>query len=209
MGAADGEMRVDSNFLICWDLEYRHMGIFKKTPILVAVIGVGGSIIVAIISGFFSFLSKEKTGINVTAQNLSNIIQTVNQNGDNYINAPRKLTNNQILSVDKFLREKPPGRVCFKIKIFDPEAKEYAQQLMEIFKNGGWDTSCQVDLNLLDDFQGKINLFKITSKNELELVKIPLFDELKIPYQSEPPRVGSYNGLEKNDALYIEVGGKL
>ena len=143
-----------------------------------------------------------------------NSINTVGQVGNNTIvaSSDRTLSSDQI-DLLKHVLSQSTGKVALKSKLFDSEAKNYANQLAEVFRLAGW----QVGPNshdLLDDFlNDEINIFMTGSDSTSSVIIYPVlrisaFDQAKIRYRSEQPRTGSFGGNLQEDTLYLEIGSK-
>lgn len=167
---------------------------------------------VGIIAGFFTALSTLGiwlTGKVIEKQKDSEIaelqIKVVSAQ-------PRILTSEQKDKLISILSSQKGGKVGFIVKIHDSESKNYAEQLLEAFKLAGWQVMPS-RYDLLDDFNGKINIF-MTGQKVAEDVSVFLvsafmpFDQTGILYQSETPRVASFGGGIEENTLYLEIGAK-
>jgi hypothetical protein len=81
-----------------------------------------------------------------------------------------------------------------------------------VFKSSGWEVA-PVGRDLLDDFNGKINVFMTGSSSTsgieiYNIVSIPAFDQAEISYKSGQPRIGSFGGSLQEHTLYLEIGSK-
>lgn len=176
-----------------------------------------GTSILTVLSGllvsYFGFgIGKSVPATSLDVNNSPSSINTIGQVGNNTIvgKSARFLSKDQkVILKNAFSRT--TERVVFMSKIFDAEAKAYAEQLSEPFVSAGWDVEAPIRQDLLDDFDGKINIFK-TGKNVSTDIsvslfeKIPAFDQAGILYESKIPRKGSFGGNLEEDTLYIEVG---
>ncbi len=140
-------------------------------------------------------------------------INTINQIGDNTIvgTTQRGLSDAQKNILINALA-KEPGKAGFITKIFDSEADQFASQLAQIFTTAGWKVS-QTNKSLLDNFNGKINIFMTGAQSSNSTLiyhefSIPSFDQANILYESIKPREGSFSGSLEPDTLYIEVGSQ-
>jgi len=172
--------------------------------------------IIGLIFGAFSFWQKNNLSQKVTDSPGS--INTINQVGDNTVidntvivdNLDRNLTPDQ-KSILKNTLKGSIEDVIFISKIFDPEAKKYADQLAEVFSSAGWNVVAPIHQDLLDDFNGKINIFMTSSTTKNTIIynlSVPAFDQSGITYDSKVPRDGSFGGGLRENTLYIEVGSK-
>lgn len=179
-----------------------------KWNVVITIIGIVVTILLAIIG--WKFYSSQ-TSIQNNAQ-IINSIQSIGQNGNNTIigKTTRHLTESQKVILKNALSG-AGERAAFMSKIFDPEAKIYAEQLSESFASAGWTIVAPLKLDLLDDFSGRVNIFKTgksatTSLDVFLVEKIPAFDQAGISYESKIPRAGSFGGNLEEETLYIEVG---
>jgi hypothetical protein len=150
---------------------------------------------------------------NIEVKNSPNSINTIGQVGNNiiYDNSGRVLSDAQKNIMRQVLSENF-GKVALISKVFDLEAKKYANQLSDIFKSAGWEVS-PIREDLLDDFDGKINIFmtgtsSLSNTDVFTVASAPFFDKSNVPYVSEPPRIGSFGGSVQENTLYLEIGSK-
>ena len=150
---------------------------------------------------------------NIEVKNSPNSINTIGQVGNNiiYDNSGRVLSDVQKNIMRQVLSENS-GKVALISKVFDLEAKKYANQLSDIFKSAGWEVS-PIREDLLDDFDGKINIFmtgtsSLSNTDVFTVASAPFFDKSNVPYVSEPPRIGSFGGSVQENTLYLEIGSE-
>jgi len=174
------------------------------------------SVIIAIISLFVEIYAEffHNSNSQIEVKNSPNSINTIGQIGDNIITADssRTLNDSQRKILKDLLLSKEPGKVAFKSKLFDREAENYANQLADAFKSSGWEIGL-VAKDLLDDFDGKINVFKTGTSspdgtNVYLVDSFPALDSAGILYKSEMPRIGSFGGNLQENTLYFEIGSK-
>lgn len=124
--------------------------------------------------------------------------------------APRSITNEQSQRLLKLLASNK-GKVGFFSKVFNDTSKEFAIKLSAIFKEAGWQIEEPINQTLLDDYDGRLNIFADgTNPSQVELANLIVnaLNEVGIPIGPQPIRDNSFSGPFSKEAVYILVDSK-
>ena len=124
--------------------------------------------------------------------------------------APRSITTEQSQQLLKLLARKK-GRVGFLVKVFNDTSKEFAIQLSTIFREAGWQVEEPINQTLLDDYDGRLNIFTDEANPaQIELANLIVnsLNEAGFPIGPQPIRDNSFSGHFSKEAVYILVDSK-
>jgi hypothetical protein len=129
---------------------------------------------------------------------------------------PRVLTLAQREKLSSELSSYKQMKVGFSAKIFDMEAKQFAEQFSDVFKKAGWHVVEPINAQLLDDFDGKINLVlaatgNAQTDNDLTAIALTISKSIHdagIPCEMRPIRQGSVGGQFDPGAIYLLIGAR-
>jgi hypothetical protein len=129
---------------------------------------------------------------------------------------PRMITAPQREKLIPRLSDYKQMKVGFAAKIFDPEAKNFAEQLASVFKQAGWTIVDPINAQLLDDYDGYINIVAVstgTADRDKQLTAtadklIAEIGDADIPCRLHPVREGGIGGTLEPGSIYLLIGSR-
>ena len=100
--------------------------------------------------------------------------------------------------------------------MLDPEAKGFAGHLLDVFKEAGWEVIDPIKANLLDDYDGYVNLILVSAGEpnlNSKLIEAfdaicPVLNDADIPCRADTVRQGSISGQFEPGSIYLLVGAR-
>jgi len=152
---------------------------------------------------------------------MTKINQTHYGSGDNVAgnkivigNQPRTLNEDQKKKLISILSGQEKVKIGFISKLFDPEAKNFSENLSEAFEESGWEVIRPFNQTLLDDYGGCVNMFigsTANVKNNIQEIVNSLhlsLNEIGILSKPSPYREASVSGDFSLADVYIAIGSK-